>query len=67
MAESVQNSIRRRQMSQRSEFTFRKRRRQAARAAEELHYPAELVEEIKTAETDEEIDMALARGRHMEE
>ena len=54
-------------MSQRSEFTFRKRRRQAARAAEELHYPAELVEKIKTAETDEEIDMVLARGRHMEE
>jgi len=27
----------------------------------------ELVEEIKTAETDEEIDMVLARGRRMEE
>lgn len=67
MVESIQNSLRRRQMLQRSGFTFRKRRRQAARAAEELHYPAKLVEKIKVAKTDEEIDRALTRGRHMEE
>lgn len=50
-------------MTRQTEFEFKKRKRQAARAAKELLYPAELVERIESAKTEEEIAKALMEGR----
>ena len=46
--------------------TLKERRNKAVKIATDLRYPDEIIDRLKKAETESEIDMLMTTGRHFE-